>query len=920
MKLKHLLTILLMALFAQWVLPVQAAGTWTPVTAPPTTFSLMLLLTDGTVMALDDSGGTGNQWYRLAPDASGGYVNGTWTQLASMHDSRLYFSSQVLTNGKVLVAGGEYGTGTSSAEIYDPLLNTWTYTPAAGVAFSDSISKLLPSGDVIVGPAGGGTMIYSVSGNSWHAGTTPLGNQNEADWVKLPDDTLLTVDCATQNSERHYPSLPGWLADATVPVKLYSNPFSEEGAGHLLPNGKAFFIGGRPVTAIYTPSGQVGSWEPGPKIPNNLGALDAPSAMMVNGKILCVVGPTNDFVGPSTFFEYNYGANSFTQVNGPTGTTDNVPPYTTVMLDLPNGQVLYQGAGLYVYTPDGSPLAAGKPVISSFSTNVDGSFHLTGTGFNGLDTGAKYGDDKQMDSNYPIVRMTNLTSGVVYFGRTYAWNSTSVQTGSRVIATEFNVQLGLPAGSYSLVVTANGIASAPITATLAPPSRPTGLIARPGNEEVIVQWNAVPGATNYNVKWSTTPGGPYDLLASTTSTNFTHVVGVNGQTFYYVVSAVDSTAETANSSEASATPNAISPGQFAAGYNHSLAVKLDGTVWAWGDNSVGELGDGTTTDRHTPVRVLNLSNIVSVAAGNGFSIALKSDNTVWTWGRNGNGQLGDGTTNTRHTPAMVPGLSNVLVIAAGLVSSYALRVGPGGGEVWVWGDNSHGELGDGTTTDRHSPVQANIQYVLNIAPGNYHVLALHFDGTLWAWGNNGSGQIGIGTAGGNVLSPVQVNLPGVTAISAGGMHSVAVDENNNIWTWGDNSTGQLGDGTTTDKHSPQMLDPQLFNSIGIIGDGVVGIAAGYNHTLATTTDGAIWSWGANGQGQLGDGTKTDRHSPVSINGPTQGSFLTAGTKYSLISLNLDNTLDSWGNNGSGQVGDGSTTDRTVPVGVVGFWF
>jgi alpha-tubulin suppressor-like RCC1 family protein len=910
MKLKHLITILLLALSTQWIVPVQAAGTWTAVTAPPTSFSLMLLLSDGTVAALDDSANAGNQWYRLTPNSSGGYANGTWTPIAAMFDTRLYFSSQVLTNGKVLVAGGEYGTGKTNAEIYDLVMNSWTRTPSAGASFSDSISKMLPNGNVLVAPAIGGTKIYSVATNSWITGPAAFGNQNEADWVKLPDDSLLSADAGASSSERYIPSLNKWVHDATVPVSLFTVSSLEEGSGHLLPNGKAFFIGGPPVTAIYTPSGttNAGSWIAGPNIPFGLGAFDSPAAQMVNGKILCVFGNPTNFVAPAYFFEYDYVANTFTQVNGPTGTTDGVAPYTTVMLDLPDGTVLYQGSGLYIYTPDGSPLTAGKPVISSLSQNIDGSYHLTGTGLNGLSTGAKYGDDKQMDSNYPIVRMTNLTSGVVYYGRTFGWTSTGVQTGTRTNSTEFTLPPGLPSGSYSLVVIANGNASDAMVTSLATPA-PTGLKARPGNGEVILNWNAYPDATNYNLKIAFSPGGPYSLEGTTNGTSFTDVWGINGQTFYYVVSAVTSTGETANSSEASATPIAISnPGQFAAGANHSVALKLDGTVWTWGDNAYGELGDGTTTDRHTPVKVVNLSNVVSVACGSQFTVALKSDGSVWTWGRNGNGQLGDGTTTTRITPIMVPGLNNVLVIGAGLVSSYALRAGPGGGEVWAWGDNSHGQLADGTTTDRHSPIMANIQYITNISPGDYHVLALRYDGTLWAWGNNGSGQIGIGSAGGNVLSPTNIVLPGVTAISAGGSHSVAVANGGYIFTWGDNSTGQLGDGTTARRTSPEMI--WLWD--------IAAIAAGENHTLVTRNDGTVWSCGANGQGQLGDGTKNDKHLFYSI-GITQGGALAAGSRYSMM-VNIDNTLSAWGNNGQGQVGDGSTTDRTVPVGVVGFNF
>jgi hypothetical protein len=162
--------------------------------------------------------------------------------------------------------------------------------------------------------------------------------------------------------------------------------------------------------------------------------------MMVNGKILCAIATTNGFNGPTYFYEYDYLANSFTQVNGPTGTTLSSAPFVMSMLDLPDGTILFiSGQGstkLYIYFPDGSPVPAGQPVINTMTENTDGSYHLTGTGFNGLSGGAAYGDDWQMDSNYPLVRMTNNATGNVYYGRTYGWNSTAVMT-SLAVTTEF---------------------------------------------------------------------------------------------------------------------------------------------------------------------------------------------------------------------------------------------------------------------------------------------------------------------------------------------------------------------------------------------------------------------------------------------------------------------------------------------------
>jgi hypothetical protein len=190
--------------------------------------------------------------------------------------------------------------------------------------------------------------------------------------------------------------------------------------------------------------------------------------MMVNGIILCAVTPVptsaDHFPSPTSFYEFDPVANSFTQVNGPTGFSYNSATYIMRMLDLPDGTVLFSASDsqLYVYQPDGSPLTSGKPTINSISGNLDGSFHLTGLLLNGITEGASYGDDAQMDSNYPLIRLTNSNNGVVYYARTYNWSSTSVMTGSRVVTTEFLPPAGLPLADYSLVAVANGNSSDPV--------------------------------------------------------------------------------------------------------------------------------------------------------------------------------------------------------------------------------------------------------------------------------------------------------------------------------------------------------------------------------------------------------------------------------------------------------------------------
>jgi hypothetical protein len=463
-------------------------GTWTALAhTPPEPVNTMLLLPDGTVMAAGAN--TENGWYRLTPDGTGSYVNGSWSTLATMHDTRLYYSSQVLQNGKVMVAGGEYGTGGATSEIYDPQSNTWTrvsvptgllYTGSSGdaenSAFRDSDSILIANGTMMVAPVfpynANQTVIYDPVANTWSGGAYYLRSQNEACWTRLPDDSILTVDKASTDSERYIPALTNWINDATLPVGLYDSFGDEIGASFLLPDGRVFFLGSTGYTAFYTPAGgtNVGTWLAGPLIPNGQGTPDAPAAMMVNGVVLCAVSPTptatNEFATPTSFYEFDPVTNAFTRVNSPTGglTYPNTAPYVMRMLDLPDGTVLLSisGSQLYVYQPGSAPLVAGKPTIISLTNNANGSFHLTGTLLNGISEGAAYGDDAQMDSNYPLVRLTNSANGTVYYARTFNWSRTSVMTGTNILTTEFALPAGFPLADYSLVAVANGISSDPV--------------------------------------------------------------------------------------------------------------------------------------------------------------------------------------------------------------------------------------------------------------------------------------------------------------------------------------------------------------------------------------------------------------------------------------------------------------------------
>jgi hypothetical protein len=464
---------------------VAFTGTWSALAHnAPGSVDLMLLMSDGTVMAAKNDGGTiGNGWFRLTPDSHGSYVSGTWTTLASSIDTRLYYSSQVLTDGRVFVAGGEYGTGGSHAEVYDPIANTWTqidppatlWNPASN-SFVDSNSEITPAGKVIVMPVSphtsGAALLYDPATNTWTSGghLAHGSYQDEASWVKLRDGSILTIDPFGTLSERYIPAANGWLGDTAVPVALYDPYGGELGPAFIIPSGNAIFFGATGHTAIYTPTGTMspGFWIAGPDIPNGGGCPDAPGAMMVTGNILLATSPAptsgNHFPAPVTYYEYDPVANAYTLLNAPPEVSGGGASFSTAMLALPDGSVLLShfASQLWVYTPSGSPLAAGKPTITSLASNGDGSYHLVGTGFNGLSEGAAYGDDKQMSSNYPLVRLLD-SSGDVFYARTYNWSTASVQTGSLVTTTELRPPANLPPGPYSLVVVANGFASDSIT-------------------------------------------------------------------------------------------------------------------------------------------------------------------------------------------------------------------------------------------------------------------------------------------------------------------------------------------------------------------------------------------------------------------------------------------------------------------------
>jgi len=365
-----------------------------------------------------------------------------------------------------------------------------------------------------------------------------------------------------------------------------------------------------------------------------------------------------------------------------------------------------------------------------------------------------------------------------------------------------------------------------------------------------------------------------------------------------------------------------------AGDSHTVMLKSNGTVWTWGDNYFGQLGVGVTSIINTPVKVMGgesgeeyLSDIISISAGSMHSIALKNDGTVWAWGNNNFGQLGDGTTEKRVTPVQVKELTGVKAIAAGGYFNLALMED---GTVWSWGYNGFEQLGDGSSQNRAVPVQVKggesgedfLSEIKFITAGDTHAIAIKENGTVWAWGNNNSGQLGDGTTI-RRSTPVQVRggnsgeeyLSDIISVSAGNVHSIALKDNKNVYTWGGNKYGQLGDGSNTNKNTPQLIMDNDWES-----SFITAIDAGAHYTVALDIDGKAWIWGINNYGQLGDDTDIERNIPEEINFlEDRVGFITCG-KAHIMTIQKNGEIWGWGRNDKGQLGNSQSEKySSIPV-------
>jgi len=454
-----------------------AAGRWQQLVNQPTFLcDTALLLTDGRVMVHQygdpNHNGQGmNNWWALTPDVNGSYLNGTWSQLASMSASYgpLYFASAVLPDSRVIVEGGEYnfliGVETNLGAIYNPFTNTWTsVNPPVGWAnIGDAPGAVLDNGTFTIGNIfSRSQVLFNATTLTWTTtGAGKADNFSEEGFCKLPSGKLLIVDCSNgTNSELYDPATGQWTSAGSTIVKLPDTGSLEIGPHIQRPNGTSVAFGGTVHNAIYNFS--TGTWTATADFPGGNDMADAPSAVLPNGDVLVATSP-GIFQTPVTFFTFD--GTTFTQAPA-TQTSASLTSYQERFLLLPTGQVLSVVAdGIHIdaelFTSNGRPDPTWRPNITSVPATLTRgtTVQISGTQFNGLSVGSDYGDDCTNATNYPLVRITNVATHHVFYARTHDHSTMAIATGSTVVSTMVDVPSNAEIGSSSIEVIANGIAS-----------------------------------------------------------------------------------------------------------------------------------------------------------------------------------------------------------------------------------------------------------------------------------------------------------------------------------------------------------------------------------------------------------------------------------------------------------------------------
>lgn len=534
-----------------------SAQSWTTLTnKPPAGITNCLLLTDATVMCQ-----SGASFYKLTPNNTGSYASGTWSTLASLPSGYNpdAYASMVLQTGKAVIIGGEYNNGSFALSdlgaVYDPVANTWTTLappPAVGnpnqwQCIGDAPATILSTGGFLVGSKLYQNLaVLDPNALTWTE-LTVSGKEDkfnsEEGWTLLPDGSVFTVDVANApDAERLFVNVPSatgaWYSAGTTPQDLHTpttsspltapgcpvyDPPGEMGPQMLLPNGNVFAIGADGKTAVYTPpaagSTATGTWVEGPAMPSGLNVEDGPAALLPSGNVLFGASPGDSGTGLK-YFEFN--GTSLVSVPAPSRASSDATYYTSLLV-LPTGQVMFIDGSTTVqlYNSTGSPSASWAPSITNVPTTISNSvtYQINGTQFNGLSQANSFGDESQDPTNYPLVRITNGSTGHVFYARTHDHSTMGVATGSAVVFTNFDVPATIEGGTSTIQVVANGIASAPVTITVNSTTPPTITSITPKSGPVAGGTTVTIAGTNFQSGLTVTFGGVVATINSVTATS-----------------------------------------------------------------------------------------------------------------------------------------------------------------------------------------------------------------------------------------------------------------------------------------------------------------------------------------------------------------------------------------------------------------
>jgi hypothetical protein len=570
LKLFRTLTITSALVFA---LAVAATGqTWTPLNNQPgADVGVMLQLRDGRILVHEEQSGNSRNWHILTPDATGSYINGTWSSGGELPSGYApwFFGSQVLLDGKsIAVEGGEYNNGGDAWTTMGAIGTisgssiTWTSNspPSGWGNIGDAESIILPDGTYMQANCCTAQNALFNGPNSWtETGSVNQGNNDESGFTLLTNNLVLTVDtksdspCGTSQGSELYNQTTGvWSCGPPTPVKLY-NPNDEElGAAVMMYNNEVIQFGGNVVaTALYNVASN--TWTAGPTPAGGLDMADGPAALEPNGKVLAMLSP-GLFQGGCQFVEYDPVANKLTNAPNPADCPSD-SSYVGHLMVLPTGQIMFTDFSnkVEIYTPAAGTVAGVAPTITSVGSSVDSpSFDnaLSGVQLNGLTQNNAYGDDYQGDTDYPLVQLVQVAApNGVYFATTHSETTHSIAPATAV-TTQFDVPVGLPAGNYSLSVITNGIASSPVTVSVVPgpyyslTANPNSLSIAQGamgaSVITVVPENGFTGSVNFTVSGlpsgvtaqfvpnPTTTTSTLTLTASGTATKGTSTVTITG--------------------------------------------------------------------------------------------------------------------------------------------------------------------------------------------------------------------------------------------------------------------------------------------------------------------------------------------------------------------------------------------------------